>query len=130
MDPTAVHRLLGSAIIAAWLVVAVWALALRLLHRQEAPAFWRAVSFAQILLVVQLVAGAVLFLVGRRPGSGDAFTNVFHTLYGFGFPVVVLFVSHKWAREGRYGPFALFSIAGLVIFALAVRARMVGFEGA
>lgn len=130
MDVTAVHRLLGGAIVASWLVVCVWALVLRVARREEAPAFWRVVSVAQVLLVVQLAVGAALFAMGRVPGAGGAFTNVFHTLYGFGFPALVLVYSHKWAREGRHQPFAVFAVAALVIFALALRGYMVGLVGA
>lgn len=130
MGLTPVHTYLGVAIIASWLVVCLWALALRIARRDEAPLFWRAVSVAQVLLAVQLVLGVTLFVIGRRPGDGTLFTNVFHTLYGFGFPALVLFFSHKWAREGRRHPFAMFSFAGLVIFALALRGYMVGLVGA
>lgn len=130
MDFTAVHTVLGGAIVAAWILVAFWSLILRLVRREEAPLFWRLVSLAQILLVVQLGLGSVLFLMGRQPGAGGAFTNIFHTLYGFGFPALVLFFSHKWAREGRWSPYLVFSVAGLVIFALAVRGYMVGLVGA
>lgn len=130
MELSDIHLAFGAGIIAAWLVVTVWALVLRLRRRDESPAFWRLVSFAQVLLVLQLALGAALFALGRRPGAGGAYTNVFHTLYGFGFPALVLFYSHKWAREGRWHPFAVFSFAALVIMALAMRAFMVGVLGA
>lgn len=127
------HLLLGVVIVASWLVVCLWALVLRL-RPAEAPLFWRTVSVAQILLVLQLALGVALFLMGRVPGrgaqEGGAYTNAFHTLYGFGFPALVLFFSHKWAREGRRDPFAVFAVAGLVLMALAMRGFMVGILGA
>lgn len=130
MGVTDIHRVLGGAVIASWLVVCFWALILKLRRRDEAPVFWRAVSVAQVLLAVQLAFGVALFAMGRRPGAGGAYTNVFHSLYGFGFPALVLFYSHKWAREGRRHPFAVFSFAALVIMALAMRSYMVGVLGA
>jgi len=130
MELNEVHLALGAAIVASWLVVCVWALVLRVRRREESAAFWRTVSFAQVLLVIQLVLGLVLFGMGRRPGAGGAYTNTFHALYGFGFPALVLFYSHKWAREGRWHPFAVFSFAALVIMALAMRSFMVGVLGA
>ena len=127
------HLLLGAVIVASWLVVCLWALVLRP-RPAEAPLFWRTVSVAQILLVLQLALGIALFLLGRVPGrppqEGGAYTNAFHTLYGFGFPALVLFFSHKWAREGRRDPFAVFAVAGLVLMALAMRGFMVGILGA
>ena len=129
MGMTDIHRVLGAAIVASWLIVCVWSLVLKLRRTDEAPAFWRAVSVAQVLLVVQLVLGVVLFATGGVPGSGGPYTNTFHALYGFGFPALVLFYSHKWAREGRRDPFAVFSFAALVIMALAMRSYMVGLLG-
>jgi len=128
------HLLLGAVIVASWLVVCLWALALRLRRSAEAPMFWRTVSVAQLLLVLQLALGLTLFLLGRVPGrppqEGGAYTNTFHALYGFGFPALVLFFSHKWAREGRRDPFAVFAVAGLVLMALVMRGFMVGILGA
>jgi hypothetical protein len=133
MDLTRLHFVLGAAIVASWLIVCLWALVLRLRRSGDAPLFWRAVSVAQILLVLQLVLGIALFLTGRVPGrppqEGGAYTNTFHALYGFGFPALVLFFSHKWAREGRRDPFAVFAVAGLVLMALVMRGFMVGLSG-
>lgn len=134
MDLTGLHVVLGVAIVASWLVVCLWALVLRLRRATGAGVFWRAVSVAQLLLLVQLVLGVALFLAGRVPGrpptEGGAYTNVFHALYGFGFPALVLFFAHRQAREGRRDPFAVFAVAGLVLMALVMRGFMVGILGA
>ena len=61
-----------------------------------------------------------------RPGDGSMFIYVFHPLYGIVFPLLTLFFAHKWAREGRYHPHAVFGVAGLVVFGLTARAMMVG----
>lgn len=130
MDLTALHGYaIGFVSIGSWAVIALWALALRLARSQETPTFWRAVSLAQILLVVQLGIGLVLLAMGGRPGGGGAFDVTFHLLYGAGFPLVVLVFGHKWAREGRYNPHTVFAVVGLVIFALTVRGYMVGLYG-
>lgn len=130
MDLTALHGYtIGFVTIGSWAVIALWALGLRLVRSEETPIFWRAVSVAQILLVVQLAIGLVLLAMGRRPGGGGAFNVTFHLLYGAGFPLLVLVVGHKWAREGRYNPHTVFAFAGLVIFALALRGWMVGIYG-
>jgi hypothetical protein len=121
---------IGFTIIGAWLLICMWALLLRLLRRADTPLFWRAVSVAQVLLVVQLALG--LFLLGRWAlGLGNlpaarAFDNVFHPLYGVVFPFVVLFFAHKWAREGRWNAHTVFSVAALTIFGLTARSWMVG----
>lgn len=135
MDLTTIHGwIAGLALAASWAIVAIWALVLRLAKAGETPLFWRAVSGAQLLLLAQLVLGLVLFGAwafgaAGLPGAATAWDTGWHVLYGLVFPVVVLFFAHKWAREGRFNPHAAFSLAGLVIFALALRAFMVGLGG-
>jgi hypothetical protein len=82
---------------------------------------------------VQLVAGLVLLALGRRPGAPGAerpYDLLMHFLYGFGFPLLVLLVSHKWARDGRYHPYTIFAVASLIIAGLTARGWMVGILGA
>lgn len=136
MDFTWIHGwLAGLAVVASWVIVAVWGLVLRLAKAGETPLFWRAVSVAQLLLVAQLVLGLGLlgawtFGAAGLPGAATAWDTVWHVLYGLVFPVVVLFFAHKWARENRFNPHAAFALAGLVIFGLTARAFMVGLLGA
>jgi hypothetical protein len=126
MDLTTPHFWIGFALISVWAVISGWSFALRLLRYDETPTFWRVVSVAQVLLVVQLAVGLVLLVLGGRPGDGSLFVYIFHPLYGIVFPLLTLFFAHKWAREGRYHPHAAFAVAGLVIFGLTSRAMMVG----
>ena len=132
MDLVQLHgHVLGFIIIGSWATICFWSLALRLLGYGETPTFWRVVSVAQILLVAQFFLGMALLTryalgAGRLPGDESAFDVSFHLLYGAGFPLVVLFVGHKWAREGRYAPHSVFAVVGLVIFGLTARAWQVG----
>lgn len=124
---------IGFAVIGSWITILFWGLALRFTAYEETPTFWRAVSVAQVLLVVQLLFGLTLlgwwaFGGGALPAD-STLDNVFHPLYGFVFPFVVLFFAHKWAREGRYRPHAVFAFAAFVIFGLTTRAWMVGAWG-
>lgn len=136
MDLTWIHGwLAGVAVVASWALVAIWGLVLRLAKAGATPLFWRAVSVAQLLLLAQLLLGLVLlgawvFGTAGLPGAATAWDTVWHLLYGLVFPVVVLFVAHKWARDGRFNPHAAFSLAGLIIFGLTARAFMVGLLGA
>jgi hypothetical protein len=122
---------IGFSVIGAWFAVMLWALVLRLARREGGRWFWRGVSVAQILLVVQLLVGLVLLALGRRPGpEGGAFTMGFHIAYGFGFPLVVLLVAHKWARDERYHSLTVFAFAAFIIVGLTVRGWFVGIQGA
>ncbi len=111
----------GGTIVGSWLLIMVLALVLRAVAGQrEVPWFWKLVSGAQVLLGLQLLFGLVLLAIGRRPAA-DLFTTSFHLLYGFVFPLVVLFFGHKWAREGRFHPLTAFAVVGLVNFGLTAR---------
>jgi hypothetical protein len=132
MTITGLHGyVLGFVLIGSWAVICLWALALRFSAKEETPTFWRAVSVAQILLGLQIVAGVVLLLIGRRPGPAeDGATLAFHLAYGLLFPVITLIVGHKVARDGKYRAHSVFAVVGLVLFGLTARAWMVGQGGA
>lgn len=132
MGMTDIHaEVLGFGLIGLWAIICIWALVLRLTRATETPVFWRAVSVAQVLLAIQLVAGLVLLAMGKRPGpDGDAGTLAFHFAYGILFPLITLGVAHKVARDGKYNAHSVFAVVGLVLFGLTARAWMVGRLGA
>lgn len=86
---TLFHRVLGSAIVLLFVVIAVWGLGLRLTGRRETPtALWAVQHWTENLLVVQTVIGLVLLLMGRRaPGAELPW---FHYLYGSLFPLIAV----------------------------------------
>jgi hypothetical protein len=131
MTITGLHGyVLGFALIGSWAVICGWALALRFLPYSETPTFWRAVSVAQILLGLQILAGTILLVMGRRPGpDGGGRTLAFHIAYGLVFPLVTLVVGHTVARGGRYSPHSVFALVGLILFGLTARSWMVGTAG-
>jgi hypothetical protein len=126
--------LIGLPVVGVWAVIMFWSLALWPLRFDDTPTFWRAVSVAQVLLVLQLVVGLVLLAWwllggGQPPGAnsgGGWFNGTFHLLYGVVFPFVVLLVGHRVARGGNHSPHAVFAVVGLVNFGLTARAFMVG----
>jgi hypothetical protein len=131
MTLTGLHGyVLGFVIIGSWAVVGGWALALRFLPYEETPTFWKVVSVAQLLLLAQVLIGATMLLLGRRPGpDGDGATLGFHLAYGLLFPLITLVVGHKVARDGKYKPHSVFAVVGLIIFGLTARSWMVGTAG-
>lgn len=126
MTLTLLHAWVGYGLVGIWAVVAGWGLALRFLPYDETPTFWRVLTLAQVGLALQLLVGTGLLALGRLPAGQDWFLNVFHVLYGFAFPVVVLVVAHRLSRAGRVDPHLAFAVAGLVLFGLTARAWMTG----
>jgi hypothetical protein len=86
---TSFHRVLGTVIVALFVVIMAWALWLRSSRREDTPDGLRAVQhWTENLLGLQVVTGVVLLLLGRRvTGSSDAWL---HYLYGSLFPLVAL----------------------------------------
>lgn len=84
-----VHRYLGIAIVAAFVVIGTWGLVLRLLRRDEAPrSFWGFQHYTENVLVVQVVAGVILLVMGRRVAGGPLVW--LHYLYGSLFPLIAI----------------------------------------
>lgn len=135
MDLASIHGyVIGFVVIGSWPIIGGWSLALRFTRYDETPTFWRAVSVAQVLLALQFLVGLVLLAVwafggGGLPGDGSLFDSSFHTLYGVVFPLIVLLVAHRYAREGRVNPYTAFAVVGLVNFGLTARAWQVGALG-
>lgn len=83
-----VHRYVGMAIVAAFLVIGFWGLGLRLLRRAEAPvAFWGLQHYTENTLIVQTVLGIVLLIAGRRVYGNLAWLHYF---YGSLFPLIAI----------------------------------------
>lgn len=127
MSWTVAHTWVGYGVVGVWAVVCGWGLALRLLRVHDTPVFWGFVGVAQVLLGLQVLIGVVLLALGRLPAGADWFTNIFHVLYGFVFPIAVLVVAHVLSNRRRYNPHLVFSVAGLVLFGLTARAWLTGF---
>lgn len=123
-----VHAYVGFALVSVWAVLSGWALALSFMRYEQTPTYWRALSVAQIFLGIQLIFGLGLY-IGRgfaQIGVEGWFSTLFHPLYGFVFPILVLFVAHAVARKGERNAHRVFSLAAFIVFGLTARAFMVG----
>jgi hypothetical protein len=118
---TNAHRILGLSVAAVFLLVFVWGTVAWIRNRDPGPWFWKAVAVGQVGVSVQILLGLVLYAQGGRP------TDPLHYAYG-AFPLLVLFIAHRSARRFRGLEWAVFAIAGLVIFGLMSRGFMTGME--
>jgi hypothetical protein len=116
-----VHKYIGFAVLAVFTVGWVWGLGAFLIRREPGRYYWIWLSVAQIVALVQALAGIVLLILGYRPDTW------LHLVYGFG-PIVVFAISHGLAREEAFArrPWLAFALAGFICFGLALRAVMTG----
>jgi hypothetical protein len=114
------HVWIGGSIVAAFALMFLWGIAALVMRRGPGQPFWWLVTFVQVVLVVNLVAGLVLLVGGGRP-------QWLHYIYGIVFPVLMLAVAHFLARDAfRERPWLPFSIGAFFAFGLTLRAMMTG----
>jgi hypothetical protein len=91
-----------------------------IIRRPPGRRFWWPVTFVQVTLIVQAVAGVILLLLGGK-------ASALHYVYGVIFPGLVLIVAHVLAREQfAHRPWLPFAIASFFCLGLTLRALMTG----
>ena len=119
---TGLHRVLGTVVVLLFVVIALWAVVLRLGRRDGIPDGLRAVQhWTENLLVLQVVTGLVLLVLGRRvvTGMGDAWL---HYLYGSLFPLIALIAGRLAALRRERHPSLGLAWGSLFAFGLTLRA--------
>jgi hypothetical protein len=122
---TVLHRVLGTLIVALFLVIVVTGLVLRVLGRRETPAgLWAVQHWTENLLVVQTVVGVVLLLMGRR-AVGDGIPW-FHYLYGSLFPLIAVVAGRLAGLRREEREYVGLALGAFVAFGLTLRAVQTG----
>jgi len=107
-----IHLWLGTSIVAGFGLLFLWGVATWAFRRGPGRGFWWLLTYVQVSLLVQLVAGLQQWL---------------HYVYGIVFPALVLGVAHVLAREMFADrPWAAFALAGFFSLGLTLRALMTG----
>jgi hypothetical protein len=117
-----IHRAIGFAIVIGWGVFFLWGLGAFVIKREPNEWYWRLLGALQVALVLQLVAGLILLITGRRLPS------LLHLLYGAVFPGIVLVVAHVLGRgmDDERDTWKVFAIASFFTFGLVLRALTTG----
>jgi hypothetical protein len=121
---TAVHTLFAYPIPAAFLLLALWALVSFIRNKAPGNAFWRLLAGIQVVLALQIIVGATLYLMGNRPGGSGP--EWLHYVYGGLFPLALLIGGHRFAKRYEGIPWVVFGVVALINFGLTFRALQTG----
>ena len=131
---SALHRVVGFAVVAIFALGWIWGLAAKLMRRAPGDRYWAWLSVAQIVAGVQAVLGTILLLLGRRVHAEGALGGTLHYVYGY-LPLLLFVVAHVVARAGDaraigierpVPPWVPFAWASFISFGLTLRALMTG----
>jgi hypothetical protein len=131
---SALHRVVGFAVVAIFTAGWLWGLGARILRRGPGDAFWIWLSVAQVVAGLQAVLGTILLVAGRRVAAEGALGGLLHYVYGY-LPLLLFAVAHVVARSGNaraigidrpVQPWVPFAWASFVCFGLTLRALMTG----
>jgi hypothetical protein len=119
-----VHRIIAFGIPAGFLLLMFWSIWVLIRNKAPGDAFWNLLGVLQVVIGIQAVVGAILFLTGARPITDGP--TWLHYAYGGLFPAIVLAVAHRYARKYEGIPWLVFGFASFIIFGLTFRALQTG----
>lgn len=117
------HRYIGYVIPGGFGILTLMALYSFVRNRQPVSGFWTLLGVLQVIIGLQVIAGAMLFFLGGVPPTDPVWL---HYAYGGLFPAALLVGAHRLARNHEGIPGVIFGIASLLICGLTIRALMTG----
>ena len=96
---TALHRVIGFAVVAVFAFGWIWGLGAELARRDPGDVFWKWLAVAQVLAGIQALIGTVLLLLGHRLEADDVLGGTLHYVYGY-LPLLLFVFAHVVARAG------------------------------
>ncbi len=117
---------IGYSIPAGFVLLVVLTIYAFIRNRSPGGLFWNLLAVLQVVVGIQFVVGAFLFLSGLRPQTEGP--SWLHYVYGAAVPALVLFAAHRFAAGERFKdvPWLAFGIAAFVCFAATFRALQTG----
>lgn len=135
---SALHRIIGFAVVAVFAAGWLWGLAAKLVRRGPGDRYWQWLAVAQVVAGAQAVVGTALLVAGRRIVATGVLGGLLHYIYGY-LPLLLFVIGHVVARAGnasmlgfdpekRIAPWVPFAWASFISFGLTLRALMTGLE--
>jgi hypothetical protein len=131
---SALHRVVGFAVVAIFALGWIWGLAAAIVRRDPGDRYWTWLAVAQVVAGLQAVLGTTLLLLGRRVEAEGALGGLLHYVYGY-LPLLLFVVGHVVARAGNaraigidrpIRPWVPFAWVSFISFGLTLRALMTG----
>ncbi len=127
-----IHIAVGWSIVIAFGVLWLWGLGAAILRRGPGRPFWWILAYVQVTLLLQFLAGTVLYFLGGR-------ASLLHYVYGIFWPFVLLLLGHAMSRDQfadrswmpfrfAHRPWVPFAVIAFFCWGLTLRALMTGSE--
>ena len=121
---SAFHRYIGWVIPIGFGILALWAIYSLVRNKQPHDRFWSLLGLLQVFIGIQVVVGAVLFVMGLEPPTSPVWL---HYAYGGLFPAALLMLAHRLGNTRFESvPWIPFGGAAILICGLTTRALMTG----
>lgn len=119
-----IHAYVGYAIPAGFGLLVVFSVVVYLRNREPNSLYWNLLAVLQVVIGIQFVIGAALFVSGAVPPSNGP--TWLHYVYGIAFPGLVLGVAHVQARKRPGAEALIFGIAAFLCCFSTLRALQTG----
>lgn len=114
------HDRLSITVMLFMAAIGIWGLFLYLRGNAVTGSFAGALVIGELLLIVQVVAGVLLFAGGARPPTAT------HYLYGVTAILVLPFAWSYFRERSQRQALMIYSLLALFIFGLAIRGMVTG----
>ena len=121
---TELHRFVAYAVPAGFGVLVLMSIIGYFANKEPGRWYWNTLAVLQVVLGIQFIVGAVLFITGARPESNGP--SWLHYVYGAAFPLLVLVVAHRQARKRPGAEMIFFGVAAFLCTFSTLRALQTG----
>ena len=121
---TELHWFVAYAVPAGFGLLVVMSIVGYFANKEPGGWYWNTLAVLQVVLGIQFIVGAILFISGATPDSNGP--SWLHYVYGAGFPLLVLVIAHRQARKRPGAEMIFFGVAAFLCTFSTLRALQTG----